>query len=329
MAKYWRTVLQQKPEDLALFISAISSSPILIPFDATATEGTSAIADLMTNSTSAPFPPPQACYPGLTPGQVRRLESVEKSVFGLPDVPTASDFDPKCFSDRPLYGVLNIARLRLPFVDSRSGVPKQAAILDRGVAPRAVVLHGELGMSSLKSTNNTDAISTEMDPRQFGTLNHLNHVILNYLTSIPDVNNAIALVKFILSSPAVPPTNATTLFSSLSSIPPLEVALFGSITPSDIAAATSSLTTTTGSLFFGSDDSLTLRRWAINAVQGPVVWTDTAVAPLVVRDSSFDDAAFNSVWEPAFTFVHSRPTGVTVGVSNITTAFRSTGKYSP
>jgi hypothetical protein len=155
--------------------------------------------------------------------------------------------------------------------------------------------------------------------------------MLNFLSSISDVNIAIALVSFILTSPTVPPSNTSDLYKSLSSIPTLEVAVFGTINPSDISHAVTSFSTPSGSLFFGSDQALALRHWAINGAGTSVVWTETTGSPEVVRDTSFSDSNFNDVWNPAYTYLHSTQTqqGVTVNVGNITTAFQATGKFSP
>jgi len=327
MSTYWQTVLQQKPEDLAGFMSAFSSSPILIPFDATFSQKTQSLATMLTNSSTSPFPPPLACYPGLNSTQVQRINTIENSVFGLSSMSTATQFDPSCYPDRPLYGVLDVLRLRLPFIDSRTDVAKQAAVLKRDVAPRVVVYSGEI-LSPLPGLSNfPDITMTQTDPRQYGTLNHLNHVVLTYLSAIPDVNVAIALVTFVLTSQAVPPTNSSILPESLASIPPIEVAIFGSINPSDISSAVSSFSTPSNSIFFGSDQADALRQWAITGTESSIAWTEFAISPLVVRDSSFTDTTFNQAWTAASTFLHHNMTGV--DVSNITTSFELTGKFSP
>lgn len=251
-------------------------------------------------------------------------------MFNLVSASAASQFDTSCFTGRPVYGVLDILQLRLPFIDSRTGVAKQAAVLSRDVAPRAVIYSGEI-LSALPGTPQVQNASgsQQLDPRQFGTLNNLDHVILEFLSSISDINVANALVDFILASPTVPPLNTTTLYKSLSSIPALEVAVFGTINPSDVSYTVSSFSTPSGSLFFGSDQSLALRNWAITAVESLVVWTEFAGSPQVVHDSSLTDSDFNSVWTPAFTYLHSAHTGVTVNVGNITDAFQATGQFSP
>lgn len=239
-----------------------------------------------------------------------------------------SQFDTSCFGNRPIYGILDILQLRLPFVDSRTGVAMQAAVLAHDVAPRAVVYSGEI-LSALPGTPKTqNTTQSQVDPREYGTLNYLSHVMLNFLSSIPDVNAAISLVNFILESPTAPPINTTSLYQSLSSLPSLEVAVFGTINPSDVQYAVSSFSTPNGSLFFGSDQALALRDWAINAAGNMVVWTQFAGSPEVVRDSSLTNTVFSSVWTPAYNFLHSTEP-VTVNVDNITAAFQVTGMFSP
>lgn len=329
MATYWRTVLQQKPEDLTVFMSAVMTSPILIPFDTVASPANSPISSLLTNSSSTPFPPPVACYPGLNTAQIQTVNSIETSVFGLPSISSASKFDTSCYADRPVYGVLDLLRLRLPFVDSQLGAPKQAAVLKRDVATRGVIYNNGL-LSELPGNTAPQNLTTDQtDARQYGTLNHLNHVILKFLSSISDVNIATALVQYLLSSPSVPPADSSVLFKSIESIPALELAIFGSITPSDILSTVSSFSTPSGSLFFGSDQADALRQWAINAAGASVVWSESATSAQVVRDSSFADSTFHQVWDPARAFFLSPQPGITVSVSNITDAFRATGKFSP
>lgn len=240
-----------------------------------------------------------------------------------------SQFDTSCFAGRPIYGVLDILKLRLPFIDSRTGVAKQAAALQSATAPRAVVYSGEI-LSALPGANQTQnsTQSQQLDPRQYGTTNHLNHVMLDFLTSIPDTNIATDLVEFVLSGSTTPPSNTSDLYKAISSIPTLEVAVFGTINPSDISYVASSFSTPSGSLFFGSDQSLALRDWAIVGSSSSVVWAASAGAPQVVRDSSLTNANFQSVWEPAYNFLHSSPNGVTVNVGNITNAFQATGQFS-
>lgn len=310
-------------------MTAIATSTILLPFDATASPGGQKISGFLTNSSSTQFPIPIACYPGLNASQLQEVNALETTIFNLPAAATVSQFDTSCFAGRPIYGVLDILKLRLPFIDSRTGVAKQAAALQSATAPRAVVYSGEI-LSALPGANQTQnsTQSQQLDPRQYGTTNHLNHVMLDFLTSIPDTNIATDLVEFVLSGSTTPPSNTSDLYKAISSIPTLEVAVFGTINPSDISYVASSFSTPSGSLFFGSDQSLALRDWAIVGSSSSVVWAASAGAPQVVRDSSLTNANFQSVWEPAYNFLHSSPNGVTVNVGNITNAFQATGQFS-
>jgi hypothetical protein len=237
---------------------------------------------------------------------------------------TQSNFDKSCFANRPVYGVLNILHLRLPFEDSSQPRPKQAAMLSRDVSPRVVVYNGEI-LSGLP-TSNTNSIPTT-DPRQFGTLDHMSHVLLDFFEAIPDVNVASQFVDYVLSSPVTPPSSNTLLGKSLNSIPTLEVAVFGSVTPQDIAAVASSFTTPSDGLFFGSDQSLALRDWAILATHTSVTWTEFANSTTVVDDGSFTDKAFNEVWNPAYLFFHSN-SDAAVTVGNITAGFAAVDKFT-
>ncbi|KDQ63650.1 hypothetical protein JAAARDRAFT_53842 [Jaapia argillacea MUCL 33604] len=328
LQNYWQGILQQQPKDLSRFVSAVSASPLLIPFDAVSSPGGHPLSSLLTSSTTSPFPPPLACYPGLSTAQMQRLSTLEESVFGLSAPSSASQFATSCFPDRPIYGVLDVLRLRLPFSDARSGAAKQAAVLSRAVSPRAIVYSGEV-VSGLPGASNPPPITAStVDPRQYGTMNHLNHVLLNYLSSIGNVSTATALVEYILNSSAVPPSNTSALFTSMSSLPALEVAIFGTITPADLSGVLSSFSTPSSTLFFGSDQASALRTWAISASQ-TISWTELSTSPEVVHDSSFDDSTFNSVWTPVATFLHTPNPGVSVTVLNITTAFQLVGKFSP
>ncbi|KAI9445303.1 hypothetical protein H4582DRAFT_907061 [Lactarius indigo] len=324
MGNYWQYILQQDPNNYLKFVSLLISSPILLPFDANGKAGNIPISSLLTNSTSAPFPPPLSCYPSLATSQLALITNLEASVFGL-SAPTAqTNFNNSCFADRPIYGVLDVLHLRLPFRDSQTGTAKQAAILSREATPRVVVYSGE-ALSSLPNSNISSIPTT--DPRRFGTLNHINHVLLDFFEAIPDLNVAIQFVNFVLSSAVTPPSSDTLLGKSLDAIPTLEVAIFGSVTPPDVESVVSSFATPSGGLFFGSDNSLAVRDWALVGAQTSVTWTEFANSPEIVNDESFTDTAFSKVWDPAFLFFHSS-TNATVNVGNITAAFTAVNKFT-
>ena len=309
----------------------------MIPFDAMGSVASQKIADLIPNTTtSQPFPPPLACYPGLDISTVTQVNQIEQQIFGLPAASTPSSFDTSCFDTRPIYGHLDLLQLRLPFYDSRKNVSRQGVALKRSVNSRAVLYSGEY-LSSLPNLSSSSSSSSSpgslefnSNPLQYGTTNHLDHVILQYLESIPDINVAIAFVKFVLSAVATPPAVDSVLYNALDEIPILEVAFFGSIAPSDVTFVASSFATRSDGLFFGSDEALKVRQYAINVTDTSVVWAEEADSPKVVRDSSFDDQAFNSVWNPAFSYMHltsQEQQSFNVDVNNITNSFEAIGKF--
>jgi len=308
----------------------------MIPLDATASIAGWKIVDLMPNATNShSFPPPLACYPGLDASTITQVNQIEQQIFGLPAASTQSNFDTGCFDTRPIYGRLNLLQLRLPFYDSRKNAPRQGVALKRSINSRAVLYAGEY-LSPLPHLSPTPSSSGSLEfntnPLQYGTTNHLNHVILQYLKSIPDINVAIAFVQFVLSSVATPPAVDSALYNALDRIPALEVAVFGTIAPSDVSFVASSFATPSDGLFFGSDEALKTRQYAINITKTSAVWAQEADSPTVVRDSSFDDQAFNSVWTPAFTYLHLSPEeqqNHNVDVKNITSAFEVVDKFVP
>ncbi|KZT30481.1 hypothetical protein NEOLEDRAFT_1173902 [Neolentinus lepideus HHB14362 ss-1] len=329
LSSYWQAVLQRKASDLSSFLSAFISAPIMIPFDASSSPASLPLADLLNDTSGNQFPPPLACYPGLTLTQMQGISSIETSVFGLSSPSSASNFDPACYPNRPVYGILDVLRLRLPFQDSRTGVAQQAVILKRDVLPRVILHSGEI-LSALPSSSdplNISSITT--DPREYGTFNNLDHVVLDYLSSLPDVSVANSLIDFVLQSSAVPPSNSTPLFQSLSVIPAIEVAVFGRVDPSDISSTVSSFSTPLGSLFFGSDQGAALRNWVLDITASSISWTDSATAPEVVDDKSLSDRNFLSVWAPTSLFLHTSAPSAPVGVDNITQAFQALGMFSP
>ena len=305
----------------------------MVPFDATASIAGQKIADLMPNATtSLSFPPPLACYPGLNTSSITRVNQIEQQIFGLPAASNQSTFDTSCFPTRPVYGRLNLLQLRLPFYDSTKNASLQGVALDRAIASRAVLYSGEYLSPLTNPAPPSSSDSFNPNPLQYGTANHLNHVILQFLKSIPNINIAIAFVQFVLSSVATPPAVNSALYNALDTIPTLEVALFGSIEPSDVSFVGSSFSTPSDGLFFGSDESLQVRQYAINVTDSEVVWTEQANSPTVVRDSTFNNQTFNSVWDPAYTYLHlssDAQQNVTVNVGNVTSAFEALGEFAP
>jgi len=336
LTKYWKSSLSQKPEDLSRFLATVAGSRIVIPFDATGSSAGQKIVDLIPNTTNPPtFPPPLGCYPSLDASSIIQVNQIEQQIFGLPAVPSQSSFNTSCFVTRPIYGYLDLLQLRLPFYDSRANASKQSVTLKRSVNSRAVLYSGEYlstlpNLSSPPSSSSSNSSKLNPNPLQYGTMNHLNHVMLQYLKSIPDINVAIAFVQLVLSSVATPPAVDSALANALDKIPVLEVAFFGNIAPSDVSFVESSFATPSGGLFFGTDEALKVRQYTINVTKTSVVWAEGADSPKVVRDTSFDDQAFNSVWNPAFAYTHlssGDQQNLVVNVKNITTAFDAIGKF--
>jgi hypothetical protein len=314
---------------LSNFLSELSISPIMLPFDSTLSPDSQPVSNLLTSSTSTPFPPPLACYPGLNASQLSLVNALETTVFNLSSVTSPSSFDTSCYPEQPIYGILDMMRLRLPFYNSETDVPQQAAVLDsRTVGPRVVVRLGEL-MSTLPTSAGAAGLSTaESNPLSYGVLNNFDHVVYELLSSM-DTSTAMAFVEYILSSPALPPTSET-LLSSLSSIPKIEVAIFGTVEPSDVQYVVSSYSTPIGNLFFGSDQAAALRNWTLNATEGAELrWAQNATDQLVVHDNPTNASAFVQVWNPAYTYLHTSNPGVTVNVGNITESFREVGLMAP
>ncbi|KAF7339383.1 hypothetical protein MSAN_02152200 [Mycena sanguinolenta] len=309
---YWVTDLQLTLDTLQPFMTALSSAPILIPFDVE----TGSVRTEMTSSTN--FPLPIACYPGLSAAQLTQINAVER-VFGLsPTTTSPSQFNSTCFPNRPVYGVLDVQRLRVPFPDSRTNVARQAVALKQDVAPRAVIYSGEV-LSAYPGTPD-DTGSVSLNPNTYGTLGHFNHVVLQYLSSMP-TSVGRALVEFVLSNSTTPPTSSSLLASN--TIPALEVAIFGTLTKADLDFVSSGFADAEGALVFGSSEGTTLRQWAIPTT-GTLVWTEFANSSLVEYDTSFNNTFFNQTWNATAGSLTSP--GV---ITEIINAFQSNGMLNP
>lgn len=281
----------------------------------------------MTNSTGAQFPPPLACYPSVSPSQLSRLNAIEVSVFGLSPAATPALFDTSCFPTRPVYGVLDVLNLRLPFTDDRQGAGKQATLLSVDAQKRAVLYSGE-ALSALPGASTVPGLTnSSTDPREYGTSDNINHVLLNYLSSISDVSLAMELVQFVLSGSSTPPSNSSRLSSSPSAIPVLEFAIFGSITPPDLLSSVSSFSTPDGSLFFGSDAGQTFRTWALLQSSESVAWAQSATSPTIVREGAARNNILESVWTPASQLVQAGSTDAS-DVAKVTQSLQSLGLFT-
>ncbi|KAK2461838.1 hypothetical protein APHAL10511_006301 [Amanita phalloides] len=323
LANYWQSTLRRPLGELQTFRTVLSNSPILLPFDTTSGFMSSLLS---TTAKSQLFPPPLACYPALNKTSLDRLNAVEHGIFNLPAVTPHPQFSTGCFPNHPVYGVLDIFQLRLPFSDSGEGFPGQAVMLQPAVSPRAILYNGELLSSLAVSSENISLTSQQQDPKRFGAVNNFDHVIYDYLSAMPNSTLANSLIDFALGNnlPHIPPPNGSILSSSLDSIPVIEVAIFGPIQPSDIQYVISSFTTMSGSLFFGSNYGSTLRQWTIAGINSTITWARSATSSQVVRESNLTDKVFEEIWSAASQAEYSPG-----AINNLTASLAAFGYFTP
>ncbi|KAF8528127.1 hypothetical protein BU17DRAFT_26329, partial [Hysterangium stoloniferum] len=306
LSRYWKSDLSLDVNDLPAFLAAFKASQVILPFDASAQAVTSLINTAINRTLS--FPPPIACFPGITSSQLDRISAVETQAFGLSAVTSSpSTFDSSCFAGHPIYGSLDVLRTRLPFADGRSGVAQQAAIITPAASSRAILHVGEL-LGALPGPNITKLSNFDVNPQNFGTLNHIHHIALRWLRSFSTTELAAAAGQFLVSSPTSPPPSTSPLFNA--TIPTIEAALFGVVFLSDIPSFTSSFTTPSGALFFGSSQGQTFRRWA-QQQSASIVWANSTLAGRVVRESATTNSTFETVWNAAQSLVAAGLTNAT------------------
>ncbi|CAE6437927.1 unnamed protein product [Rhizoctonia solani] len=329
LARYWTNTLQFSPAQLSEFRDIASASPVLLPFNASSP----AIRTLFAN-VNASFPPPAACYPSLSADKLDALNAMETAVFGLPKLGSApSALDASCFPSRPVYGVLDLPRLRSSFGPGHDA-PNQAVQVSANATSRLTVRLGRNAAGLPSMSLSTANLTGSSDPRTFGTTSNMDHVLLTYLQAFPSIQAAAALVDHVLASSdsrAPPPSNTSALYnltSGLAELPILEVAFFGTVGPSDLAFAHADLATPSGQLFFGSNPANTFRNWAIQRTD-QVVWSDGPTALQVVREGKLKDPTFEEVWNGASVLLSNAETtgGQTsrADVARIANAFTTIG----
>lgn len=309
LARYWANVLQFPASQLSTFRAIASASHVLLPFDATS----STVRQLFNNMNSS-FPPSAACYPNLNADQLKAINTMETEAFGLSAITSSpSALDVNCFRNRPVYGVLDLARLRTPFTPQVKNAPRQAVQISTEAVSRVSVRLGR-GLAGLPSTSILSAnVTGADDARTHGTLGNMDHVLLTYLQSFPSIQAAGALVEHVLGASdtrAPPPSNISTLFNltaSLAELPVLEVAFFGTVGPNDLSLAVADFATADGELFFGSSDADAFRNWATQRA-GSIVWADGAIAQQVVREGATKDQTFEEVWKGGATLLSNAAT---------------------
>ncbi|KAF8747256.1 hypothetical protein RHS01_11367 [Rhizoctonia solani] len=259
LARYWTNTLQFTSSQLSDFRRIASVSPVLLPFDATS----SAVRSLFSNVNGS-FPP--LLRPALFP----RL-------------------NPNCFSSRPVYGVLDIARLRSSFGPSEKDAPKQAVQVAANATSRVSVRLGRDGAGLPLTSVATANLTGSDDARTFGTISNMDHVLLTYLQAFPSIQAAGALIDHVLASSDLKAPPRQTL---------LRFAFFGTVGPVDLASASADFASPSGELFFGSSAGDAFREWAVQRT-GEVVWYDGAAATQVVREGRTRDSTFEDVWKGA------------------------------
>ena len=337
---YWQHDLGLPSSDLPRFLDAARSAPILLPFDMTYAERGMNYSSIMRGGQKvSSFPPPLACSPMIDATRLKNINAIEQGAFGLSAIASVpATFDSSCFTNRPVYGVLDLLRLRTPFVDGRAQVAKQAVVLNPDASLRLVVRAGEALVGYPSPATPVNYAPSALDPKSYGTIDNLNHVLLNYLRMMP-VDEASKLASYIASSTNIPPsadffnstttdtakaistTNSTTAFT-FADVPVLEVALFGTLGSDDVASTVSSLSTPSGSLFFGSDNGDIFRQWAVQSSveDNSVTWADSAFAPRVYKESKSADNTFFAVWQGASTLIsNAQAVGTTTGAADVAT----------
>ncbi|CAE6508111.1 unnamed protein product [Rhizoctonia solani] len=319
LSRYWNDILQFSASQLSDFRSIASASPVFLPFNASS----SAVRSLFSN-VNASFPPPAACYPGLSADELDAINSMETAVFGLDKINSApSALDASCFPSRPVYGVLDLARLRSSFGPGEKGGPKQAVQVSANATSRVSVRLGR-DAAGLPSTSIASAnLTGSSDPRTFGTMNNMDHVLLTYLQAFPTIQAAGALVEHVLASSdsrAPPPSNTSALYNlttGLTELPMLEVAFFGTVGPADLVLAHADFAAPDGQLFFGSSAADAFRDWAVQRAD-QVVWSDGPNAAQVVREGQTKDQTFEDVWKAASALLsNAQTTGTKTSRSDV------------
>ncbi|GAA5986558.1 hypothetical protein JCM10908_003798 [Rhodotorula pacifica] len=303
---YWNDTLGLAPSQLDAFRAAVQNAEVLVPFDASGISAAS-YAD------TASLPPRFACSSAMGPVARERLTGLEAGVFGFPMVGNATS---DC-ATRPLYGIVNLLNLRLPFAssDTRTSLPQQALVISpsSSLIARTSVHAGEiLAAGPLAPPPTMPSAPTTIE--RFGLVAPsiapaLDHVLLDYLILL-SVPVAQALVAYLLSSPSPTAPLPSSSILVQQPLPIIEAQMWGPVEfAQDIAFVRSGLGNPAGSnasgLFFGSSDGVAFRSWALGKQQGTVdapvdrriEWAPTADSENIVSDTG--QAGLDSVWAQA------------------------------
>jgi hypothetical protein len=263
-----------------------------------------------TDNQGISLPAPVACLPGVLQQGRSNLDLIEQNAFGLTPLATSpSTLQSSCFPDRPLYGVLDLLRLQRAFDDDRAGMRIPTAQLIAAAAPRVVLHSGEqlVGLTSFSDNGiatQTNFTVINADPREYGTLQHLDHIALSWLQAFPNLTLATQAAQFVLgaSDSTVPPQAGSTLFDQtddLADFPVIEVSVFGSLLRTDIESFHADFGTSNGTLFFGSGNGDIFRHWALRDDNDAILWSNSSTAADVVEEHAANNTAFETIWSQA------------------------------
>ncbi|GAA5911425.1 hypothetical protein JCM6882_004999 [Rhodosporidiobolus microsporus] len=306
---YWVDTLGFEADDLDAFRQRVQQAEVVVPLDATAT----GVFDAATAASGGgrSFPPAVGCVGGVSSEVVERVNEVEQGAFGLAAVQAGQTGNATCVN-RPLYGLLNLLNLRLPFPssDSRTSLPQQSLVLSSSssITSRISLHAGELLSAGASSAAPSSSLTAPTSIERFGLLSAMDHVLLDYLLLFPSVSTAKLFVSYVLSSSSTPPASSDELFTasnSLASIPQLEVQIWGGVQKADISFARSGLSSSaSSSLFFGSPAGSSFRSYALSSspTLARIEWAPSAESVQVANDTSVGGgggSAFETVWAGA------------------------------
>jgi hypothetical protein len=200
--------------------------------------------------------------------------------------------------DRPLYGVLNILSLRLPFPPS-SPHSSQGVIVSAINKDRMTVHAGETLVARSNLLDPTTP-SSPILPERYGTLERFDHVVFEYLRLMTPAL-ARAIIAFVLAGDPTPPSSTSDVYllsQGFNTLPMIEVQLWGGLRRSNVDHVVSSLSTTSQSMFFGSSLGTDLRNWALGGNTSiPIRWSLDALQREVVVDLSLSTStSFGKIW---------------------------------
>jgi hypothetical protein len=312
---YWTDTLGMDSSTLDAFVEGVLGAPVLVPVDVTAKVGEVAMMDLaQVEGTDTPFPPPLGCYPGLSSGVLKEIDAVEVDVFGLDPVAKtnlSSSINKTCLAVRPVYGMLNVANLRTPFVDSdprATWLAGQAVVVNSGDVKNRMTVHaGEVLVAGVNGTAGASSRSAPAAGTRYGTAGAIDHVLLDWLDLFPSPQAARNMAIYVLSATNTTTTNTTSegdepFGGAAADTPVLEVEIWGGVRFSDVNCTISNLGV------FGKPAGESFREWTLQkagktASKGSslpyVIWAANATATSVVRDTNLTNAAFERVWKKA------------------------------